>query len=82
MKLKPHTIFDVVRPDEVAECWNDIYSVPGLYKALWNCVPEYKAPKPEDSEEPCYGMDCVADFWNTFSVKHKRALNDAAEKNN
>lgn len=76
--MKPHPTFEIARPDEVAECWDGIFAVPGLYEALWACVEDYKAPRPEVSEEPCYGMDCVADFWDRFSDDHKAALNAAA----
>lgn len=76
--LKPHVALTVVRPDEVAECWDGIFDVPGLYAALWDCVGDYKAPSPEVSEEPCIGMDSVSDFWDRFSDDHKEALNAAA----
>lgn len=79
MTIKPHPALTIARPDEVAECWEGIYNVPDLYGTLWACVGDYKAPSPEVSEEPCYGMDCVADFWDRFSDEHKEALNAAAE---
>jgi hypothetical protein len=74
--MKPHQTFDIVRPDEVAECWDGIGT--DLYRSLWACVNSYKAPSPEESEEPCYGMDCVADFWDRFTDDEKAALNEAA----
>ena len=77
--MKPHSYFNTIRPDEVAECWDGILAVPGLYRALWDCVSDYKAPSPEVSEEPCHGMDTVADFWDRFADDHKAALNAAAE---
>jgi hypothetical protein len=77
--MKPHQALEVTRPDEVAECWEGVYDVPGLYQALWDCVGDYKAPSPEVSEEPCHGMDSVADFWDRFSDEHKAALNEAAK---
>lgn len=66
--------FGIITPDQVAECWNGVLAVDGLYEALWGCVDKYKAPTPEESEEPCYGMDCVADFWKEFSPAHQEAL--------
>lgn len=75
-----HPFLEIARPDEVAECWEGIFAVPGLYEALWACTEAYKAPRPEVSEEPCHGMDCVADFWDTFSDDHKVALNAAAAR--
>lgn len=78
MAVAIHPALLVTRPDEVAECWDGIFDVPGLYAALWACVAAYKAPSPEVSEEPCHGVDCVADFWERFSDDHKEALNAAA----
>lgn len=78
--IEAHSYLENIRPDEVAECWDGISAVPGLYAALWACVADYKAPSPEVSEEPCYGMDTVADFWERFSPEHQEALNAAAER--
>lgn len=78
--MKPHPSFEIVRPDEVAECWDGVIAVPGLYEALWGCVGHYTAPPPEVSEEPCHGMDCVADFWDRLEGFHE-ALNDLAAAN-
>ncbi len=78
--MKPHPAFEVVRPDEVAECWDGVIAVPGLYQALWGCVADYKAPSPEVSEEPCYGLDTVEDFWDRLDGFHDE-LNALAERN-
>jgi hypothetical protein len=80
MTITPHAAFGVVRPDEVAECWNGVLAAGDLYEALWGCVNSYAAPSPEESEEPCYGMDCVADFWDRFSDEQRAALNGLAER--
>lgn len=74
--MKPNCVFDIVRPDEVAECWDGVTD--DLYRALWACVNDYKAPRPEVSEEPCIGMDSVADFWDRFTDADKAALNALA----
>lgn len=78
--ITPHPAFDVIRPDEVAECWEGVLAA-GLYGPLWDCVNSYTAPSPEESEEPCYGMDCVADFWDRFTPEQQAALNQLAEIN-
>jgi len=78
--IKAAADFSHIRPDEVAECWDGVDAVPGLYSALWGCVNDYKAPSPEVSEEPCHGMDSVADFWDRFSDDHKEALNALCER--
>lgn len=70
-------LFGTIRPDEVAECWEGVTD--DLYRALWDCVADYKAPSPEESEEPCVGLDSVADFWDRFSPEHQRQLIDLAE---
>jgi hypothetical protein len=44
-------------------------------------VESYTAPSPEESEEPCWGMDCVADFWGKFTREQQEALNALAERN-
>ena len=80
MKITPHDWFDMIRPDEVAECWEGVLDA-GLYEPLWACVKGYKAPSPEDSEEPCYGMDCVIDFWDQFTPEQQQLLNDLAIRN-
>ena len=81
-KIVPHAAFDIITPDQVAECWNGVLATPGgLYEALWACVNDYKAPRPEVSEEPCYGMDSVKDFWDRFTPEHQAALNELAERN-
>jgi hypothetical protein len=80
MKIKPHTFFDIIRPDEVAECWEGVTSA-GLYQPLWDCVDHYTAPSPEVSEEPCWGMDCVADFWDRFTPEQQLLLNQLAVRN-
>jgi hypothetical protein len=75
--MKAHSSLSYIRPDEVAECWDGISA--DLYRSLWACVNDYKAPSPEDSEEPCVGMDSVTDFWDRFTDEEKAALNAAAE---
>jgi hypothetical protein len=80
MKIKPHTVFDIIRPDEVAECWEGVTSA-GLYGPLWACVDDYSAPSPEVSEEPCWGVDCVADFWDRFTSDQQLLLNQLAVRN-
>lgn len=79
--IEPHIALTVTRPDEVAECWDGILAVAGLYEALWDLVPRYTGPRPEIAEEPTYGLDSVAVFWDSLSDDHKAALNRLAELN-
>jgi len=76
--IEAHPYFETIRPDEVAECWDGVDA--DLYRALWACVNSYKAPRPEESEEPCYGMDSVEDFWDRFTDAEKVTLNALAAR--
>ena len=81
MKITPNSWFEMIRPDEVAECWDGVLAAGDLYEALWSCVESYKAPSPEESEEPCHGLDCVADFWDRFTPEQQLHLNRLADLN-
>ena len=77
MEIAPHSTFEFIRPDEVAECWDGISD--DLYRALWRCVDHFKGPTPEEAEEPIYGQNAVEEFWDRFTDEEKTALNAAAE---
>ena len=79
--VTPHAALELIRPDEVAECWEGVLAAGDLYEALWACVNSYTSPSPEESEEPCYGLDCVSDFWDRFTPEQQLALNELAERN-
>jgi hypothetical protein len=79
--ITPHVALTILTPDTVAECWNGVFGFGDLYETLWACVPAYTAPSPEESEEPCYGMDCVADFWGRFTPEQQAKLNELAKLN-
>lgn len=74
----PHGAFNYTRPDEVAECWDGVFAAGNLYETLWACVTHFTAPSPEESEEPCIGTDCVADFWDMFTPEQQETLNQLA----
>lgn len=79
--VERHPAISCVRPDEIAECWDGVFSVPGLYEALWDFVPRYTDPRPEVSEEPIYGgNDDIRNFWNDLSEEHQTALNELVVK--
>ncbi len=73
----PHSALKYARPDEVAECWDDVPM--DLYRALWACEEGYTGPTPEESEEPIVGLNSVADFWDRFTDDEKAKLNELAE---
>ncbi len=66
--------FGYIRPDEFAECKNGVLAAGTLYEKLWSFVDKYEAPLPEVSEEPCYGMDSIARFWDEFSPEEQAKL--------
>ena len=78
LEIEPHDALTILTPDTVAECWDGVFAFGDLYETLWSCVPDYTAPSPEESEEPCHGMDSVADFWDRFSDAQKLKLNELA----
>jgi hypothetical protein len=80
--MTDRSAFEFIRPDEFAECTNGVLACGDLYERLWACVPDYKAPRPEVSEEPCYGMDSLAHFWDRFTAEEQATiirLHDAQE---
>jgi len=66
--------FGFIRPDEFAECKSGVLAAGQLYEKLWSFVDKYEAPRPEVSEEHCYGMDSIARFWNEFSEAEQAKL--------
>lgn len=74
--MKAHYLFETMRPDEAAECLEGITTP--IYRKLWTFVKEYKAPRPEISEEPCHGMDSLSDFWHKLDEAEQVWLNDLA----
>lgn len=78
-------IFKHMRPDEVAECYNGIYHVPGLYKALWNSMDDMKPLSElicieDSSPQDAVGLNTLASVWDRFSPEHQRALVEAANR--
>lgn len=77
MKIKPHGLFQVWSPDEVAEC---LVVSPELYAKIWNeLVPIYdKWPRSEVPDD--FSKRCLAKWWYKFTPEEQAALNKAAEK--
>jgi hypothetical protein len=77
MRIKPHDLFTVWSPDEVAEC---LGVDAALYAKIWNeIVPlyadQFRSEVPDD-----FDRRCLAKFWSNFTDDEKRALNEAAER--
>lgn len=72
-----------VRPDEIAECWDGVSDVPGLYESLWGLMSEVPPiPNLEDSGPADHvGHGCLAPFWARLSEEHQVALDRLHEEN-
>ena len=79
--MKPHTLFQIMRPDEVAECLDGVGNTP-LYAKLWSFVPDYKKRDKELELEcpPDPDFNCLAGFWRRLEPKDQAILNILAEK--
>jgi hypothetical protein len=76
--IKPHSAFEVVTPDTVAECWNGVDDE--LYRALWNCTSKYEEVDTEDcGPGDVVGINSVSDFWAEFSHEQQVRLNELAK---
>lgn len=74
--------FGIIRPEEFAETKNGVLAAGNLYERLWSFVHKYNAPRPEVSEEPCYGMDSIASFWDQFTEEEQATLIRLDDENN
>jgi len=78
--IKPHSIFEVYRADEVAEMWDGVDR--NLYRSLWNkVVPEQKEILNLEDSGPMdhVGFESLASHWNKFTEEEQRELNRLAE---
>jgi hypothetical protein len=79
-EMKAHLALKYITPDEVAECWEGVDEE--LYSALWGCVPKYDNKWRENIEDmgpyDVIGVNSVSKFWSSFSMHHKRQLNNLA----
>ena len=77
--MRPHALFNIWRPDEVAECLEGVKDE--LYSALWKLTPLYaKRDRELDYEcPPDPDFNCLAGFWDKLSDDHKTILNQLAE---
>lgn len=75
---RPHESLRLIRPDEVAECWDGVS--PDLSRALWDLVPLYdgKLSRMETPPEP--DLFAVSRYWSRLAPEHRVALNELAAK--
>lgn len=75
--IKPHGLFDVWSPDQVAECLEGVDD--DLYHALWDMVRHYdKLPRSECNDD--FAERAVKNFWGELSEEHQLKLNELATK--
>jgi hypothetical protein len=80
MITKPNETLNYVRPDEVAECWNNVPD--SLYTFLWTLTNKYQHIDREDcGPYDVIGINSVIKFWNDFTEEQKIQLNQLAENN-
>ena len=81
-KHPPHSAFETVTPDTVAECWEDVDA--DLSRALWACTKKYDNAHRANIEDigphDVIGINCVAQFWDDFSEDQQRQLNELARE--
>ena len=77
-KLKPHGLFSVWSPDEVAEALEGVG--PEIYRKIWNeIVPIYdKWPRSEVPDD--FSKRCLAKWWYKFDPEEQAMLNMLAKE--
>jgi hypothetical protein len=78
--VEPHGAFEVLRPDEVAECWDGVEEVDGLYGALWALVRHYDG-KPRSEVNDDFSDRALSNWWGELSESHQTELNRLAAIN-
>ena len=79
--IKPHAEFELIRADEVAECWDGVGH--DLYARLWNDIVPYQKPIPnlEDSGPHDHiGHENLASHWHRLSEADQQRLNTLADE--
>jgi len=77
--MKPHPFFNVVRADEVAECWDGVTDE--LYKRLWSVLVPQQRPIPnieDNGPADVVGIGCVAENWGLLTEEEQSLLNTLA----
>lgn len=79
MSIQPHDWFDIVRPDQVAECWDGVGD--DLYRALWASMSDMKPLAHEDcGPADVIGLNSVASVWSRFTPEQQTRLNQLATR--
>jgi len=80
MTTKPNPVFESIRADEVAECWDGVPEA--LYLKLWNeIVPlQEEIPNREDSGPHDHiGHENLASHWALLTEEEQELLNKLAD---
>lgn len=80
MAIKPNVLFQVWRPDEVAECLDGVPQE--LYIKLWNeLVPIYDKKAQENIEDRGPEVDyTLSEYWDKLTEEEQTLLNQLAVK--
>lgn len=73
MKIEPHSLFEVWRPDEAAECMSGVPVE--LQRRLWELVELYT---PEVSEVPDSFDNALSVYWDKLTEEQQGLLNELA----
>lgn len=83
--IQPHSSFETIRPDEVAECWDGVYhnkQVSDLYEQLWGLTEQYDNKHRDNIEDigphDVIGINSVKSFWDKLSEPAQMELNRLA----
>lgn len=83
MTIKPHELFSLNNPDEVAECWEGVSRE--LYRTLWKLVELYPDVEPPETPDTFYGHvfgNELSVYWKHLTEAEQIELNDLAERRN
>lgn len=78
--IKPHSLFEITRADEVAECWDGVSKE--LYLSLWNKVVPHQRDIPnieDNGPADVIGWENLAAHWNRLTEEEQTELNKIAE---
>lgn len=76
--MKPHSLFSVWSPDEVAECLEGIGNSP-VYARLWELVRHYSG-KPRSEVPDDFDDRALKNWWHELSLEDQQFLNKKAEE--
>ena len=78
--MKPHKLFEVWRPDEVAECLPGVLAYEGLYATLWQMLDLYDQDRPASEVPDDFQTWALARKWEHLSPDDQEILNALATR--